>query len=67
MDPSKRRERAPKARRVSARHKAMLDRLAELLRRQPVERQEQLLRELESGSLADGQTDETDSTDPDAE
>ena len=52
---------------MSKRHRAMLDRLAELLRQQPIERQEQLMRELESGRLfADGQANEKDA-DPDPE
>lgn len=60
MEPSERGKRAAKTRRVSKRHKAMLDRLAESLRQQPNERQTQLLGELESeGLLDDAKTEET--------
>ena len=59
MDSPKRRKRTQKNRRLTRRQRELLDKLVDLLRRQPVERQEQLLRELESGRLADGQEDET--------
>lgn len=60
MESSERRKCAEKTRRVSERHKAILAGLAESLRQQSNEQQEQLIGELESERLlSDATTEET--------